>query len=190
MTYPTPYDLLERLATLLLAEERRLGGEWALQPVHLRVLRFLGRANRYSDTPAAVAEYLGLGKGTASQSLILLQEKGLVGAHPDAKDGRKRHLSLTALGRKVARRTTPPPLFRDALDRLGEHTEPLGASLLALLKALQDSGGSRAFGVCETCAHCEHSEGERSFRCGLTGERLKLRETQLICREHTDPAPG
>lgn len=181
------YDILERLASFLRAEERKLGSELGLQPVHLRTLRFLARANRYSNSPVAVAEYLGLTKGTASQTLIRLQEKQLVSTTPDTTDRRKLHLHLTRAGRRVVTRVSPPKVFerafglRDASSTAGT----LESSLSSLLMTLQRLNGSRPFGICRTCAHFERNDTRSSFRCGLTGEPLKARETSLICREHS-----
>ena len=58
-------------------ELRKAGADEALQPVHLQALIYLARANRYSNTPQALAEYLGLTKGTVSQTLLLLDRQGL-----------------------------------------------------------------------------------------------------------------
>ena len=39
---------------------------------------FIARANRFSRTPAALADYAGSTRGTISQTLIALEQKGLV----------------------------------------------------------------------------------------------------------------
>ena len=58
--------LIERLGRLLQTEEQETG----LNPAQWQALRFLGRANRFSRTPATVADYLGSTRGTVSQTLI------------------------------------------------------------------------------------------------------------------------
>ena len=66
------FDLLERLSSLTpvwFREHRQLS---ELQPIQLSALMYLGRCNRYSNTPLAVTEYFGLTKGTVSQSLKAL----------------------------------------------------------------------------------------------------------------------
>ena len=183
MDFALTYDLLERLASLLRAEERHVGKELGVEPVHLRALRFLGRANRYSDTPVAVAEYLGLTKGTASQTLIRLQGKGLVTGRPSLKDKRKLHLSLTKAGRAVVSRVNPPRAFKEAF-AASSAPSSLDELFLELLTTLQRINGSKSFGICKTCAHFQHRGTGNSYRCGLTEEPLKVRETGLICREH------
>jgi MarR family transcriptional regulator, negative regulator of the multidrug operon emrRAB len=49
------FDLIERMSALIRSEERRKCTELGLQPVHLQVMDYLSRCNRYSDTPAALA---------------------------------------------------------------------------------------------------------------------------------------
>lgn len=67
------YDYLERLTSLMRAWSREQPLVAELQPVQLSALHYLARCNRYSDTPLGVTEYLGLTKGTVSQSLKVLE---------------------------------------------------------------------------------------------------------------------
>ncbi len=175
------YELLERLANLMRAEERALGAEAGLQPVHLHVLAYLGRANRYSDTPIAVAEYLGSTKGTVSQSIAVLQEKGLIATADDGDDARKVHLRLSAKGRRFVDRLLPPAVLVDGLQSFGRGG-PLADQLAELLLGMQRARGSRTFGVCRGCRHFRRADG--GGVCGLTGEALRSEETQRVCREH------
>ena len=72
------FDLIERMSALIRSEERKTGSELGLQSVHLQVLDYLSRCNRYSDTPAALTNYLGMTRGTVSQTVLLLEKKGLI----------------------------------------------------------------------------------------------------------------
>ena len=71
------FESIERMAALMRAEERRRCAECGLQPVHLQVLDYLLICNQYSNTPAAVSKYLGMTRGTVSQTLLLLEKKRL-----------------------------------------------------------------------------------------------------------------
>lgn len=179
------YELLERLANLLRAEERRVGAERGLASVHLHALGYLARANRYSDSVVALAEYLGITKGTASQTVGVLLERGLLRGKRDARDGRKTHLAPTAEGRRVLALCRPPPLMGAALAELGAAPVDPEAALEALLRAVQRAGGSRPFGVCATCRHL--SRDARGLACGLTGEALSAADTERLCREQELP---
>ena len=68
------FDLIERIAALIRSEERKKCTAVGLQTVHLQALNYLSRCNKYSDTPAALTNYLGMTKGTVSQSLSLLEK--------------------------------------------------------------------------------------------------------------------
>jgi len=175
--------LLERLSNLVRAEERGLGQETGLQPVQLHVLQYLARANRYSDTPAAVAEYLGLTKGTVSQTLITLEKRGLLERAGDKKDKRVVRLALTGEGRSLVRSCSPPPVLVKAARSMPKRDgEALRLLLTTLLQGVQKAAGVRGFGV---CLHCRHFLTEdRGFRCGLTLEALPTKQTEKICREH------
>jgi len=178
-------ELLERISNLLRNELRGAAHRAGLQPVHLDVLGYLAQCNRYSDTPAGVTEFLGLTKGTVSQSILRLEEKGLIDRQKDQVDGRISHLKLTAAGRRVVRSATRRPLEEAVENALGP-----GASLVEqledVLRALQNANEHRSFGVCGSCRFFR-DEGPRSFRCGLTLEPLSVRDTALLCREHEHP---
>lgn len=63
--------LIDRLDRL--ARNGEVSGD--LNPAQWEALRFVSRANRFSRTPAALAEYLGSTRGTVSQTLIALEKR-------------------------------------------------------------------------------------------------------------------
>jgi len=176
------YEYLTRIARLLQAEDRNSSP--GLQPVQLHALHYLTRCNRYSDRPAAVAEYLGITKGTASQTLRVLLEADLITKRTDADDRRVVRLSLTSKGKQAVGGAMSRLVLARALSSLpnGEG-EQLHALLERTLRALQRANQGRSFGVCHTCRHFTAQEGGQQL-CGLTLEPLSSKETQLICREH------
>jgi DNA-binding MarR family transcriptional regulator len=181
------HERLVRLARLLAAEDRTTGEP--LLPVHLQVLGYLARCNRYSDRPAGVAQYLGTTKGTASQTIGVLQAAGLVAKRVDAEDRRVVHLDLTAAGRRTVDGSGSRRLVRAALEGLPvEERVELGQLLERLLRSAQRANGLRSFGVCHTCRHFRR-EGTAAFRCGLTLEPLSRQESSLICVEHEEAHP-
>jgi len=177
------FTLLERLGNLTQASLRAAGQAHGLQPVPLLALSYLAKANRYSDTPAAMAEYLGLSRGATSQTLALLESRGLIERTRDTKDRRVWHLALTAAGRGIVATSLPPAEWKALLAQRGGPAIGLESEFESLLRALQLAGGSRSFGVCRTCRHFRAESGAR-FRCGLTGEPLAAAQTTKLCREH------
>ena len=185
------YIYLERIGNLIRAHEWTLCREYALQPVQLHMLYYLSRCDRYSNTPSGVTDYLQLTKGTVSQSLNVLESKGLIEKQADLHDKRQIHLIVTADGRALIEKL-PPDLVFAVSEALGEAavTETV-AMLQRLLGTAQRINGSQGFGVCRTCEYHQTLD-QQHFRCGLTGEILTEAEADLICREHTivEPSPS
>ena len=178
------YERLERLTHLLRTEERTAGLGDGLQPVHLQVLAYLGRCNRYSNSPAGVADYLGLTKGTVSQTLNVLEARGWIRKSPSLIDKRVVHLQLTDEGRQRLLQLWPPAPVQSALATLSAAQQAqLSTALLDLLTALQHAQNGLSFGVCHSCQHFQRESAEQ-FRCGLTQEPLSVADSELICREH------
>jgi DNA-binding MarR family transcriptional regulator len=179
--------LLERLGALLAQSVRDEAARHGLLPIHLQVLHYLARANRYSDLPIAIAEYFGITRGTVSQTLAVLERKGLITKKADPHHGRRVHLRLTAAGR-AALKGSWPERIEQALTHLSGEATHLEATLRALLTTLQTLNGQRAFGLCRECAHFLREKD--GTRCGLTGEPLAAEQTVRICRDWTAPAEG
>jgi len=172
------HTLIERLGTLLRSDLRAAATAHGLALPQLSALHYLAQSNRYSDSPAAVADFLGATRGTVSTTLKALVDKGLVTKTTDARDGRVVHCSLTDEGRTIVEATYPSPLLANDQLALDEAAHD---HLTELLRALQVAGGHRSFGVCRTCMH-HQTDGPA---CGLTGEALHPDEASLICREHS-----
>lgn len=186
MSADSLYALLERITNLLRNEERSAGLEHGLQPVHVQALHYLSVCNRYSNTPAGLTEYLGLTKGTVSQTLTVLEGKGLLQKESSSTDRRVTHLHLTEQGRALLKGLLPPALFSRALEGLPDGGAGLEASLTGLLRALLGTHGQPSFGVCASCRHFQREAAGR-FRCGLTQEPLSRADSVLLCREHVAP---
>jgi len=171
------HQIIERLSLLLRSSQRQVAAENGVQLVHLEILIFLLSANRYSDTPAAITEYLGVTKGTVSQSLKLLEERGFIGKESDPSDARLVHCRLSEAGRKLASESFPAA----AMDLNDSTALDLLPGLEAYLRSLQRANGHQTFGVCKTC---QHFGAERPGFCGLTSEPLSDQDAGQICREH------
>lgn len=181
------YDYLERIGNLVRMGERQVESVKGLQPVQLEALHYLSNCNRYSNTPLAVAEYLGLTKGTVSQTLSVLESYGLVEKIPDMSDKRVVRLLLTPTGRDLVANEIPPRLIKLAVDTLSEQARTeIVSSLYATLLAMQRANQLKSFGQCKTCRH-HRVEPEGNRWCGLTREALMPEDAEKICREHTVP---
>ena len=87
-------ELVDRIGRIVHAIQFANG----LNPAQWEALRFLSRANGYSRSPGALAEYLGSTKGTVSQTLIALESKGYVIRNRSETDRRSIKIELTDEG--------------------------------------------------------------------------------------------
>lgn len=182
------FKLIERISTLLRSEERKKYSAIGLQPVHGQVLEFLAKCNKYSNTHASVAEYLGLTKGTVSQSIQILERKNFLQKTIDSQDGRVMHLSLTEKGHVLIDELKPLDIFRQAEAKV-DHLEfdTIQNALQSTLSVLQQVNHSKSFGLCRTCSY--FTVEAHHYQCGFTDEALDRDDTDKICREHT-PKPN
>lgn len=172
--------LLERLARVLQNEAHSEG----LKPTQWEALRYLGRANRFSRTPSGVTAYLGMTKGTVSQTLNALERKGLVAKRSDPQDRRQVALALTAKGRRLLARDPIDALLRGAVKLSAEQRQSLAQSLQQLLTETLRHRGGRPFGLCRTCRHFSAGDPAGSpHRCRLLEVPLTEEDGGLICAE-------
>lgn len=169
--------VIERLSSLRRAALRRVAANQEIQLIHAEILEYLALCNHYSNTPQAVVEYLSQTKGSISQSLKLMEGKGLILRKVSKEDKRSLRLSLTAKGRRRWEQIS------EALPRMEVADISVSNCLAKLLQSLQTQQGNKGFSICHTCRYNEILD-KTHFRCGLTGEDLSLSDTQKICREH------
>jgi len=178
------FKLIDRISTLLRSEERKKYAAFALQPIHGQVLEYLSKCNKHSDTPASVTEYLGLTKGTVSQTLQVLERKGFIEKTQDEVDRRIVHLRLLPSGLDLVKVAQPLEIFQQAEKQVAtQKYNTLAEALKQTLIALQQANHSKTFGLCNTC--CYFGERDNYFHCELTGKPLEQADTDKICKEHT-----
>lgn len=178
------HNHVERLSNLLRTESRQQLASYGLQPVQLEVLHYLSVCNRYSNTAKGVAEYLGQTKGTVSQSIKVLERKGLVTKHMDDMDKRIMHLIISHSAIRLLNKTVPSALFSNASKLIKKQAvNNIKSALATLLMAVQKANGLRSFGVCHTCRY-NRNLNDGNFMCDLTQEVLTSNDVQLICIEH------
>jgi len=175
---------LERLARLMRAREHDDG----LNPAQWEALRFLSRANRFSNSPGALTRYLGATKGTVSQTLIALERKGYI-ARALREGGRKSiSLSLTAKGVEALTRDPWADLARAAEDLGGKTKRRLQRGLAELLEHEIGRSGVASFGVCPTCRFFRErgrsDDAKGPHLCMAFEEALTEADTSRICHEH------
>ena len=173
-------NLLNRLSRIAHAMQFSHG----LNPAQWEALRYIGRANRYSASPTALADYVGSTKGTVSQTLIALESKGFVRRVRDDCDRRKVTLVLTQQGTELLAED-PLGHLADAAGVIGEATRSqIVNGLRAMLDDLCIRQGAQNFGVCGDCCHLRKNASTDCGGggvCGMTTDTLAVDELDRLC---------
>ncbi|HIG64498.1 MAG TPA: MarR family transcriptional regulator [Methyloprofundus sp.] len=179
----TTLKLIERISTLLRAEQRKKYSALGLQPVHVQTLDYLANCNRFSDTPAAVTDYMGLTKGTVSQTLQVLERKGYLEKIQDLIDKRIVHLKILPWGQQLLKSITPFDVFIKAEQAIAnKQFDSISAALYQALVALQNANDTNSFGHCKNCI--TFSEQDDHYYCLLMQQPLEQADLEKICREY------
>lgn len=180
----TVFELIGYMSALIRSEERKRCTELKLQMVHFQILEYLSLCNKYSDTPAAITNYLGMTRGTVSQTLIILEKKEFIQKTRDQTDKRVYHIQLLPKGLNTLEIAKPTALFKNATAILNNELSINGGGeiFIEALTALQKANNSQSFGLCKTCKN--FSKKSKGFFCELTQENLSKNDSEKICLEH------
>lgn len=168
--------LLDRLVRIHAAQRRSAD----LTDAQIAVLSYLSRANRFSRNPSVIAAYLATTRGTASQTLKTLAEKGLIIERAEAADRRQRIYDLTSAGRELAERL---PVEMP----LGPEPEALVAATRTILRGLMAGAAGPLFGFCHACRHHLRRSGQPAY-CQVLNIELSDREHDQLCHEFRSAA--
>lgn len=155
-----------------------------LTPAQWTALRYFSRANRFSRTVSAFADFHLTTKGTASQTVKSLVGRGFLSRTQSDRDGRSVIMDLTSAGRAFLARD-PLEALVDALARLPhQQRSDVAAGLARVIEDVAGGRGRRRFGVCKDCSflHGACESGQHStYTCRLVKEPLQSEETRQIC---------
>jgi MarR family transcriptional regulator, negative regulator of the multidrug operon emrRAB len=194
---------LNREAVELLIQAARAwyfeGDQHGLRDREWMALRFLGRANRFSRTPTALAGFIGATKTTASQIVKTLESKSYLARKPSREDKRSVVLCVTAQGEKCLSQHDPINHVLNAVAALGsEECIRLRSSLTRILNHLDATHQRLNASTCRDCMFlAERGPGNvkgranADFMCRLYRAPISLEETELLCTnfEHARVRP-
>jgi len=142
-------------------------------------MQFFARANHLSRTPSAFASFHATTRGTASQIIKSLMQKGYLARHQASGDGRSVRVDLTDSGQAIM---DHDPLHRltNAIDRLeGKLHSALRQALPALAGELANARDTVAFGTCGDCRH--FSCCDAVSHCACVDAELAPDELGCLC---------
>ena len=151
-------------------------GQWA-------ALRFFARANRFSRTVSAFADYHATTRSTASQKISTLVEQGYLTRHRSQRDGRSTRFDLTRPSRKLLQDDPFKSVVAVAQQLTPSTRDKTVQCLQQMLGELSALRGRGLFGICDLCQHLQIIEphSAESYACGLLREALEREETHMIC---------
>ncbi|MDQ8699579.1 MarR family transcriptional regulator [Hyphomicrobium sp. LHD-15] len=177
-------ELLLQLSRGLLAEregDRLTSAQWL-------ALRFFARANVFSRTLSGLAAYQATTRGTASQTIKLLERRGYLKREKSLYDGRSSILTITD---KAQKRLVADPLasvFND-IDQLDPKKQELLRNILrGLVGQLGGDDRRQAVGSCRDCIFllirrltAQGNNVQVNFFCKCVGMPVKECELGLLC---------
>ncbi|WP_347340974.1 MarR family winged helix-turn-helix transcriptional regulator [Bradyrhizobium niftali] len=150
------------------------------------VLRFLARANSFSRSPSALAQFVGTTRSAVSQLLKGLEAKGYVERRPSVEDKRSVSLRVTPQGDKMLTRDPIGPLV-NAISAL-----ELGANNFrdALRDVLGRLGTNQHRHHADNCGECiflssasdpAKGKAQMEFTCRFFRSGINSAEMDLLC---------
>jgi len=153
-----------------------------ITPAQWTALRWFARANRFSRTVSAFAQFHATTRGTASQTIKGLVERGYLRRTRSERDGRSVRFDLTRRSRTL--------LMQDPLERVVRDADALApaaraGTVAALRQLLAGLAREREQAVPDRCALCGHlaagAAATGGWQCGLMQEPLDEQELQQLC---------
>src|SRR5438045_8562073 len=164
------------------------GYDGELSPAQWMALRFFARANSFSRTPSAFADFQATTRGTASQAIKALEAGGYLVRQRSRADGRSVTLRLTDKGKEVIARDPFEVLVRAVGSLNAEEQTLMRDALHHVLTTVAASGAHRHFGVCQDCVYlggetcCNLTSASPSaLKCLLFGVPIESADAGLLC---------
>ena len=178
-------NLLERLARVINNDASMS----ELKPAQWEALRFFSQTNRFSSNPSALTAYMGVTKGTVSQTINALERKGLLKKNKVRGDRRAVNIVLTKRGLDMLGQDPLQELALSLQDMTSEKLGVLSSSLEEVLVNAIKQRDAVPFGVCKTCQYFEQDSSQGApHLCSLLEVPLSNEDSSRICREHTNSA--
>lgn len=185
---------LSKIAAALRSQAWEGGTAQRLTPTQGQILLVLAsrrdRPVRLND----VAAELCLTAATASDAVAALEEKRLAKKARSADDGRAVTLTLTAAGRREARRTMRwADVVRAGVKRLTPGEQALFLrGLTTIIQSLQDQGVISVARMCAGCTYFQpyvHADVTKPHHCGLVDKPIGDGQLRIECPDFIPASP-
>jgi DNA-binding MarR family transcriptional regulator len=148
-------------------------------------VRYFSRANRFSRTVSAFAEFHGTTRGTASQTIKSLVRNDYLTRKRSKTDGRSIDFTLTYKAKKLLAEDPFEALVTVAGALSSSASQTVARSLESMLRKMEQQQGKRHFGMCPHCKYFQedgcYTNGKSGYCCTLVDAPLKKAEVQQLC---------
>ncbi|TVR80942.1 MAG: MarR family transcriptional regulator [Rhodospirillales bacterium] len=156
-------------------------------------LRYFYRANRFSRTVSAFADFHATTRGTASQTVKSLVSRGYLRRTRSRRDGRSSTLDLTDAGLDILAQDPFEALVGAVSHLPAEARIDLRTTLDAMMKEVARQRGKRPFGTCSACVYLggngARKEADGRCQCHFMGEPLDAEDMNRICVNYAAEFP-
>ena len=164
-----------------------------LTPTQSQILALLHARRGTGMRLADIADGLGVSAATASDSVRVLAEKGLVLKKRSQADARSLAVRLTGRGAEEAARASQwPDFLLEAIDALGEEERAVFLrGLTKMIRVLQEQGRIPPARMCATCRYFRpnaHRDPRRPHHCAFVDAPFGEGELRLDCADQ-EPLP-
>lgn len=183
-------EMVAHLGRLAQGEGFRCG----LTTAQWTALRYFARANRFSRTVSAFADYHATTRGTASQTVKSLVTNGYLHRVKSKSDGRSARLDLTPKGQMLQNQDPFEDLVNAIAELPGGLRQNFTNALERVMGTVAQVRGKRTFGTCDSCCFLEecvcHATGEPPYHCKHLDQPLSLDEIEQICINYVPTSNG
>lgn len=188
----SPRALAAALKHLARLSEPDAGGA-GLTANQWTALRYFAEANRFSRTVSAFAAYNATTRGTASQTVKALENRGYLTRTRFDRDARSARIDLTEIGwAKLA--DDPAQALTQALAQLPATLRgQLDRAVDRLTCWVAAARRQKAFGTCEACRHLQVGANATAraggYYCRMLAAYLEVEDMRGLCAVYA-PAAG
>ncbi len=148
-------------------------------------LRYFSRANRFSRTVSAFAEFHGTTRGTASQTIKSLVQNGYLTRKRSKSDRRSIDLTLTNKSKKLLAENPFEALVVAASALSNSASHAIARGMERMLHNMAQQQGKRHFRMCPNCKYFQddgcYMNQKSDYYCAWMDEPLNEAETQQLC---------
>ena len=147
-------------------------------------IRYFARANHMSRTVSAFAEFHATTRGTASQTVKSLVERGFLLRIASKQDGRSQVINLTRKGQKFSHSDPIQELELAVSDLPTNDLKKLVKILERIVSEISSQRAQNNFGKCPNCRFLDQHDYQGSsttYKCNFADESLNSADLGLIC---------